>query len=88
MGYEYYKVLLTLTHLEIREDIYEWILRNPNIVYFDKFLNGADFEFDVEIESFERFVALLNNLKKEFKGTIKEIEWFTPVEIYKSNYFQ
>lgn len=87
LGYEYYKVLLTLTHLEMREDIYRWILCNPNVVYFDKFLNGADFEFDVEIESFERFVALLNNLKRDFKGTIKEIEWFTPVEIYKSSYF-
>ena len=87
LGYEYYKVLLTLNNLEIRKELYEWILRNPNVVYFDKFLNGADFEFDVEINSFEKFVELLENIKRDFKGAIKEVEWFTPIEIYKSSYF-
>ena len=87
IGYEYYKVLLTLNDLEIREDLYAWILGKPNVVYFDKFLNGADFEFDVEIDSFEKFVLFLDNLKKDFKGSIKETEWFTPIKIYKSSYF-
>src|SRR3989344_5424821 len=85
IGYEYYKVLLTLNDLEIREDLYAWILGKPNVVYFDKFLKGADFEFDVEIDSFEKFVLFLDNLKKDFKGSIKETEWFTPIKIYKSS---
>ncbi|MBI2631512.1 AsnC family transcriptional regulator [Candidatus Pacearchaeota archaeon] len=87
LGYEYYKVLLTLNNLGIREELYMWILRNPNVVYYDKFLNGADFEFDVEISSFKKFVELLENLKQDFKKSIKEIEWFSAIKIYKSSYF-
>ncbi|MEK6825322.1 MAG: Lrp/AsnC family transcriptional regulator [Nanoarchaeota archaeon] len=87
LGYEYYKVFLTLNNLEIREALYGWILRNPHVVYFDKFLNGADFEFDIEIGSFKEFVKILDDLKRDFKGAIKEIEWFNVIKIYKSSYF-
>ncbi len=87
LGFDYYKLMVSLNDLGIREKLYDWIRANPNVVYFDKFINGADFEFDVEIDSFEKFVSLLENMKRDFKGAIKEIQWFKPTLIYKSSYF-
>lgn len=87
LGYDYYKLLISLNDLDIRDRMYSWIRNNPNVVYFDKFVNGADFEFDVEIDSFEGFVSLLDNIKRDFRGAIKEIQWFKPLIIYKSSYF-
>jgi DNA-binding Lrp family transcriptional regulator len=87
LGFDYYKLMISLNDLEIRDKLYDWIRSNPNVIYFDKFINGADFEFDVEIDSFEKFVSLLDNMKRDFKGTIKEIQWFKPTIIYKSSYF-
>jgi DNA-binding Lrp family transcriptional regulator len=87
LGFRYYKLLLTLNELEIRNKLYDWIRSKPNVVYYDKFINGADFEFDVEIESSEKFFELIADMKREFKGNIKEIVWFNPTIIFKSSYF-
>ncbi|VVB79708.1 HTH-type transcriptional regulator LrpA [uncultured archaeon] len=87
LGFEYYKILVSLNDLEIRDRLYNWIRTKPNVVYFDRFINGADFEFDVEINSFEKFVALLEDMKRDFRGVIQEVQWFKPTMIYKSNYF-
>jgi len=87
LGFDYYKLMISLNDLEIRDKLCDWIRTKPNVVYFDKFINGADFEFDVEIGSFERFIQLLDDMKREFKGAIKEIQWFKPTMIYKSSYF-
>ncbi len=59
LGYEYYKVLMKLNNLEITDQLYNWILTDPNVVYYDKFIGGSDFEFDIEIESIEKFMELL-----------------------------
>ena len=87
LGFRYYKLLITLNDLDIRDKLYNWIRNKPNVVYFDKFLNGADFEFDVEIDSSEKFFGLLAEMKRYFKGEIKEIVWFNPTRIFKSSYF-
>jgi DNA-binding Lrp family transcriptional regulator len=87
LGFRYYKLLITLNDLSIRGKLYDWIRSKPNVVYFDKFLNGADFEFDVEIDSSEKFFNLLAEMKRDFKGMIKEVVWFNPTRIFKSSYF-
>ena len=87
LGFKYYKLLLTLNDLSIRNKLYDWIRNKPNVVYFDKFLNGADFEFDVEMDSSDKFFELLANMKRDFPGDIKEIVWFNPTKIFKSSYF-
>jgi len=87
LGYEYYKVMIELNDLEIIPKLYDWILSNPNAVYYDKFIGGHDFEFDLELASFNLFVKFIEELKAKFKGTIKQYSFLRPTIIYKSNYF-
>ncbi|MBT5021532.1 Lrp/AsnC family transcriptional regulator [Candidatus Woesearchaeota archaeon] len=87
MGYNYYKLMINLNDLGIRKQMYNFIQAHKNVVYFDKFIGGSDFEFDVEIESFDKFTAFLDELKKKFGHLINNYNYLNPTMIYKSNYF-
>jgi len=87
MGYNYYKIMLNLNDLKVIPKVYEYISKNKNVVYYDKFIGGKDFEFDLEIESFDKFVQFMMDLKKTFGKSIKDYEYINPTIIYKSSYF-
>jgi hypothetical protein len=57
------------------------------VTYFDKFIGGQDFEFDLEIESFDGFVNFMEELKKKFGKAIGNHAYLNPTIIYKSQYF-
>lgn len=87
MGYIYYKMMLDLNDLSIKKKMYAYIQANKNVVYFDKFIGGKDFEFDLEVESFEKFLQFVENFKKEFGKAISSYEYLNPTMIHKSEYF-
>ena len=87
IGYTYYKIMLSLNDLKIKPELYNYIKANKNVVYFDKFIGGEDFEFDLEIESFESFLVFMENLKKKFGKAIEGYTYLNPTIIYKSQYF-
>jgi len=87
LGRSYYKIMLDLNDLKIVPEIYDYIISNKNVVYFDKFIGGKDFEFDLEIDSFESFLNFMDELKKKFGKFINDYEYLNPTRIYKSQYF-
>ena len=87
LGYTYYKIMLTLNDLSIIPKLYSYIKEHKNAVYYDKFLGGADFEFDMELESFDAFVTFIDELKITFGNKIENYEYLNPTIIYKSTYY-
>lgn len=87
MGYVYYKVMIDVKDLSLRRKMYEYIRSHKNVVYYDKFIGGKDFEFDMEVDSFATFLSCIDSLKQEFGEAINSIEYFNPTVIYKSEYF-
>lgn len=87
IGYTYYKLMINLQDLSVRHKLYNYIRADRNVVYYDKFIGGKDFEFDLEVESFEKFLQFIDNLKKEFGNSISSYEYLNPTIIYKSQYF-
>jgi len=87
IGYNYYKIMLELNDLKIKPELYDYICSNKNVVYFDRFIGGRDFEFDLELGSFEEFLFFMEGLKKRFGKVINDYEYLNPLIIYKSQYF-
>jgi len=87
IGYTYYKMMIDLNNLSIKQRLYNHIRADKNVVYYDKFIGGKDFEFDLEMESFEKFLQFIDDLKKRFGSSISNYEYLNPTMIYKSQYF-
>ena len=87
LGYSYYKVMIKLNDLTIKPILYDYIKSGKNVIYFDKFIGGEDFEFDLEIDSFNSFLNFMDNLKEKFGKKISNYSYLNPTKIYKSNYF-
>ncbi|MFH1071914.1 MAG: AsnC family transcriptional regulator [Nanoarchaeota archaeon] len=87
MGYTYYKLMISLNDLSVRKQMYAFIKMHKNVVYYDKFIGGTDFEFDLELESFEKFLEFIDQLKKKFGSFIISYDYLNPTIIFKQQYF-
>ena len=87
LGFEYYKIMLSLKDLSVKKSLYSWIKANKNVVYFDGFIGGYEFEFDIEIESFSKFLEFIKELKKLFGEQIIEIFYFHAILFHKTTYY-
>jgi Lrp/AsnC family leucine-responsive transcriptional regulator len=87
MGYIYYKMMIHLNDFTIKKSIYHYVAQHRNVVYFDKFIGGTDFEFDLEIESFAAFLKFIDEFKSRFGRFISSYNYLNPTIIYKSQYF-
>ncbi len=65
-GYEYYKVDLILKDISRIKELLNYAHAHPNIIYVDETIAGSDFEFDLEIESKEKFIKVIEELKTKF----------------------
>ena len=87
LGLEYYKIMVSTKDLTTKKSLYSWIKSNKNVVYFDGFIGGHDFEFDIEIEGFGEFLKFLGEMKRLFGESIEEIFTFTAVNFHKETYY-
>ena len=87
IGYEYYKVMVSLKDFSIKKSLYSWIKSSKNVVYFDGFIGGYDFEFDIEIEGFGEFLKFLEEMKRLFGEQIQEVFTFTAINFHKETYY-
>lgn len=87
LGYEYFKIMLTLNDFSIRKDLYTWVKSNKNVVYFDGFIGGYDFEFDMEIEGFSEFIKFIEDMKEGFGECIEDIFYFQALLFHKATYY-
>lgn len=87
LGYEYYKVDLTLEDISIRSALHAYLVQHPNVIYRDVAAGGSDFEFDGEFCSQSDFYNFMDELKAAFPGNIRSYFYYKAVKIYKYKYF-
>ncbi len=86
LGLEYYKVDLWFTNFNRAKEITQHILSHPSVVYTERTLVSSDLEFDVEIENFEKFIAVMDSFKAKFPDDIKDYKYYERIKNYKTNY--
>lgn len=65
-GYTYYKVDVILKEILRIKELMSFAHRNPNIIYIDETIGGADFEFDLEVKGKNEFLGLMNKIRTKF----------------------
>ncbi len=86
LGLEYYKVDLSFTKFDRAKEITQHILSHPNVAYTERTLVSSDLEFDVEIESFEKFIEMMDSFRAKFPNDIRDYEYYELIYNYKTNY--
>ena len=87
IGYEYYKIDLDLEDISKIKDLHNFATQHPNIIYEDITIGGSDFEFDVEVEDYDAFYSLIEEIKEKFPGLIRTYKFFRARKVYKYGYF-
>ncbi len=86
IGYEYYKVDLDLEDSSIINSLREFCRSHPNVTYEDRAFGGSDFEFDVEVESYDDFIKIINQLKMMFPEKIRNWKYYKAKKVHKLKY--
>jgi Lrp/AsnC family transcriptional regulator, leucine-responsive regulatory protein len=86
LGYEYYRVNMELDDVKIINKLISFCQAHPNVVKVIKTISEFDFEFDMEIANFDQFQEIINEMKKQFPGTIRDYKYFRLVKHYKRVY--
>ncbi len=87
LGYEFYKVDITLTDYNKRNKILDFIKTNPYLLYHTKTAGYADLEFDLVVKDVNQLIKIIEEIKIRFPDTIKSYNYFFQPEIYKIKYF-
>ncbi|MBN1645503.1 Lrp/AsnC family transcriptional regulator [Candidatus Woesearchaeota archaeon] len=86
IGFEYYKIDLQLEQLGRIPELRSYITEHPNIIYEDRTIGGSDMEFDAELEDYDSFYALLDDIKTKFPGIIRTYKFYKARKIFKYKY--
>ncbi|VVC03874.1 HTH-type transcriptional regulator LrpA [Candidatus Bilamarchaeum dharawalense] len=86
LGREYYKVDLWFRKFDNANEVMQKILSHPNVIYTEKSLITSDFEFDVEVENFEKFTEMMESFKAKFPEDIRTYRYYSLVKNLKTNY--
>jgi DNA-binding Lrp family transcriptional regulator len=83
---EYYKVDLWFRKFDRVDEIMQHILSHPDVIYTERSLITSDFEFDVEVENFEKFIGMMDGFKQKFPDEIRTYRYYSLVKNLKTNY--
>lgn len=86
IGMEYYKVDLWLRKFDRIEEVKQFILSNPNVIYTETSLVTSDVEFDIEVENFNKFIEIMNSFKEKFPEEIKDYTYYSLIKNYKTQF--
>ena len=86
LGYEYYRVNMQLEDVKIINQLLSFCQVHPNIVKVIKTISEFDFEFDMEIANFDQFQKIIDEMKKQFPGTIRDYTYFRLLKYIKRVY--
>lgn len=84
---QYFKVDMFLNDTAHLKAFYEFAYNHPNIIYINQTLGCSDFEFDVEIESFEKLTEIMNEFSALFPGAVRDYTYFQIIKVHKIHYF-
>ncbi len=74
IGYYWYKIEFMLKDYSKKEAMLQYFAVHPNIVYAYESTGQADVEVELEVESYEQFRNILNELREKFKDVIESYE--------------
>lgn len=87
IGYEYFKIDLTLEDINIIPELRDYIKTNPNIVYRNITVGGSDFEFDCEFKNQKDFYNMIDEIKSMFPKKIRDYFYIKINKIFRYSYF-
>ena len=87
LGYEYYKVDLFLENMSKIKQIQAFCEAHKNIFSYEKTIGGGDLECDFQVKNLNEFITIMEELKENFKGAIRNYEYFSVQDIHKTIYF-
>jgi DNA-binding Lrp family transcriptional regulator len=81
LGYEYYKINITLNDFYKYSSLFDFARKHPNIIYLDRTLSDLDLEMDIEVENRQKMLELIKQVKVEFN--VRETQILNFKEYYK-----
>jgi len=72
LGYYWYKIEFQLENIDIKPEMLAYFQRHPNIVYAYETISENDIEVEMEVESYEKFREILNEIRALFGRSIKK----------------
>lgn len=82
LNYEYYNTLFKLKRFDQIKEIFDFFKKQPNIIYFVKYLGNYDIGIDLEVKNAKELRGILEKIKKKFS---KDIESYTSILIYQEH---
>lgn len=89
LGYLYFKLNLKLHNLNLEKEnkLRTFIKQHPNIIYDNEVLGGDDFEIEIQVPTVADFRKILENIKEQFSGIIKEYDYLLFYKEHKFVFF-
>ncbi len=87
LGYAYYKIDFSIEDMSKLQKLRAFARQHPNIIFEDRTIGGSDFEVDAELEGYDALYSLIEEIKKQFPGIIRQYTYYKARKIYKYVYF-
>jgi DNA-binding Lrp family transcriptional regulator len=72
IGYYWYKIEMQLEDLNIKKSLLQYFHQHPNIVYAYETISENDLEVELEVQSYEEFRKVLDEIRELFGKNIKK----------------
>jgi DNA-binding Lrp family transcriptional regulator len=82
IGIYWYKVFFTLKNYKRKQELLNYFAAHPNIVYAYETTGRDDLEVEMEVESYEQFKDILEDIRNKFDDSI---ESYNHVILYKEH---
>ena len=85
IGARYFKVHFYLQNMneQKEKELFAYARYNPNIIFVDITVGGADFEIELHVKNNTHFRTILEDMKRKFSGIIRNYESFLYYKEYK-----
>lgn len=86
LGYQYFKLHFNLHNStsEKEKKFRTYVKQHPNVVYDNEVLGGDDFEIEVQVKTAGELRKIIDDIKKQFSGVIKN---YKHMQFYKEHKF-
>jgi len=86
LGYKLLKIDMYLNDYKKRNDIINYIIPNPNVVYISKTVGYADLEFDLIVKDEYQMYNTVEEIKKQFPDLVKYYQFIHEHTIHKLDF--
>jgi len=76
IGYYWYKIEMQLSDISVKQQMLNYFEKHLNIVYAYETLSDNDLELELEVDSYEKFREVLEDIRKVFGKSIKKYHYF------------